>query len=78
MKATRYDGIIGYNKDKKSVWLRHDSGATTNKASTNGVVDLTAVCQVDKYTWGLQATRDAKEEILGQAELTKEMNQLEF
>jgi len=62
LKATRYDRIIGYNKDKKSVWLRHDSGATTNKASTNGVVDLTAVCQVDKNTLGLQATQDANGE----------------
>ena len=42
--------------------MRHDSGATSNKASTGGVVDVTAVCQVDKNTWGLQATRDFKGE----------------
>ena len=40
--------------------MRHDSGATTNKASTRGVVDVTTVCQVDKNTWGLQATIDSK------------------
>ena len=54
--------IFGYEKDKISVWVRHDSGATSNKASTGGVVDVTAVCQVDKNTWGLQATRDSKGE----------------
>ena len=42
--------------------MRHDSGATTNKASTIVVVYLTAVCQVDKHTWGLQATKNAKGE----------------
>jgi len=42
--------------------VRHDSGATSNKVGTGGVVDVTAVCQVDKNTWGLQATRDFKGE----------------